>query len=49
MCVRADVASAAFALHSAARLNHVGCLQALLAPNSPVNVSCLYLHRQLHQ
>ena len=40
--VRADVAGATSALHSAARFNHVGCLQVLLAPNSPVNANCLY-------
>ena len=39
--VRADVAGATSALHSAARFNHVGCLQVLLAPNSPVNANNL--------
>ena len=39
--VRADVAGATSALHSAAQFNHVGCLQALLAPNSPVNANNL--------
>ena len=39
--VRADVAGATSALHSAAQFNHVGCLQVLLAPNSPVNANNL--------
>jgi ankyrin repeat protein len=39
--VRANVAGATSALLCSATLNHVGCLQALLAPNSPVNVNSL--------
>ena len=39
--VRADVAGATSALHRAALRNHVGCLQVLLAPNSPVNANSL--------
>jgi len=39
--VRSDVAGVASALHSAADLNHVECLQAFLAPNSPVNANSL--------
>jgi len=39
--VRADVAGATSALHSAAQYNHVECLQAFLAPDSPVNANSL--------
>ena len=48
--VRADVAGATSALHSAAQYNHVECLQAFLAPDSPVNANSLnqYGHYPLH-
>ena len=39
--VRADVAGATSALVFAARYNHVECLQAFLAPDSPVNANSL--------
>jgi len=39
--VRADVANITSALCRAAYLNHVECLQALLAPDSPVNANSL--------
>ena len=39
--VRADVAGATSALHWAAQLNRVECLQAFLAPESPVNAYSL--------
>ena len=39
--VRADVFNITSALHFAAQLNHVECLQALLAPDSPVNANSI--------
>jgi ankyrin repeat protein len=39
--MRADVAGATSALHQAAQRNYVECLQALLAPDSPVNTDSL--------
>jgi len=39
--VRADVDNITSALFLAVRLNHVECLQALLAPDSPVNANSL--------
>ena len=44
--VRADVANIASALCRAAYHNHVECLQALLAPDSPVNANSLNAYGQ---
>ena len=44
--VRADVANITSALFRAAYLNHVECLQALLAPDSPVNANSLDAYGQ---
>jgi len=44
--VHADVAGATSALHWATQYNHVECVQALLAPDSPVNANSLNQYSQ---